>query len=111
MTLVGAVPDEDEGCEERNRILELIWADDEVDESEPLPPSDSGGPDDSATAPPDEVSSPLGRALELKRMVPTLAEIVVAQKDDPSAYGSAYARRDGIVLFHGRIYIPPGHWR
>ncbi|KAH0471396.1 MAG: hypothetical protein KVP17_004122, partial [Porospora cf. gigantea B] len=111
MTLVGAVPDEDEDCKERNRILELIWADDEVDESEPLPPSDSGGLDDSATTSPEEVSPPLEQVLELKRMVPTLAEIVVAQKDDPSAYGSAYARRDGIVLFHGRIYIPPGHWR
>ncbi|KAH0487797.1 MAG: hypothetical protein KVP17_005320, partial [Porospora cf. gigantea B] len=55
---------------------------------------------------PREVSTRAARTL-----LPTLAQVVAAQAGDETAVGKAFSRRDGVVYYHGRVYIPPGRWR
>ncbi|KAH0471441.1 MAG: uncharacterized protein KVP18_001230 [Porospora cf. gigantea A] len=112
MTLTADVSGESEDLGERNRLLTMLWADDS--DSGAASPSQEGSPSPlGAGIVEEEPASPRQEPLVERPRVanpqlPALSEILAAQAGDPSAYGSAYARRDGMVLYHGRIYVPPG---
>ncbi|KAH0479774.1 MAG: hypothetical protein KVP17_000910, partial [Porospora cf. gigantea B] len=108
MTLSTEITDRDEAL--RRRIIETIWpggAEPEDADSFPPPGIEASEEPEAVHAPdPEAATTPAPRL-----SIPSLAQVVAAQDGDPSAYGSAFARRNGVVLYHGRIYIPPGRWR
>ncbi|KAH0472438.1 MAG: hypothetical protein KVP17_002297, partial [Porospora cf. gigantea B] len=115
MTLTADVTDENEDLGERNRLLTMLWADDSDSEAASPSQETSPSPLGAGIAEEEPASPPQEPLVERPRVanpqLPSLSEILAAQAGDPSAFGSAYARRDGMVLYHGRIYVPPGRWR
>ncbi|KAH0473255.1 MAG: hypothetical protein KVP17_002332 [Porospora cf. gigantea B] len=108
MTLSAGIPDDDEAL--RRRIIETVWpggAEPEDVECSPLLGIE-------ATEEPEAVrptNPKTATAPATRQSIPSLAQVVAAQDGDPSAYGNAFARRNGVVSYHWRIYVPPGRWR
>ncbi|KAH0476614.1 MAG: hypothetical protein KVP17_003880, partial [Porospora cf. gigantea B] len=58
-----------------------------------------------------DAASPTEEPWEPGQLIPAPVESTPASDCAPDPHGKTFTRHDRVSLYHGRIYIPPGHWR
>ncbi|KAH0478052.1 MAG: hypothetical protein KVP17_003587, partial [Porospora cf. gigantea B] len=98
-------PDGTTGLVEQDQLLREPWPD-ESSTNQVVPLSPEIMREDGT-----DTASPLEEPREPGQLIPAPVKSTPASDCASDPHGKTFVRHDGVSLYHGRIYIPPGHWR